>query len=269
MDNQPIGVFDSGVGGLSVLRELRAQLPGERYIYMADQAHVPYGPRGLEEVRRFSLAGASFLRGRGVKLIVVACNTASAAALMPIRAAQAGFPIVGMEPAVKPAAEQSRSGVIGVIATEATFQGELFASVVDRYARGVRVLPQTCPGLVERIEAGETGGPALEAFLRTRLQPLLDAGIDELVLGCTHYAFAASALQKVFGPEVKIIDPAPAVARQVERLLAGRLADGNAAGVDYFTSGDGPAFARILRQLLGEEAAVRPLRWADGVFVES
>lgn len=264
MQTQPIGVFDSGVGGLSVLRELRALLPHEDYLYVADQAHVPYGLRSLEEVRQFCFGIADYLLRRRVKMIVVACNTASAAALTQLRKAHTGIPFVGMEPAIKPAAEQSLRGVIGVIATPATFQGELFASVVHRYARGVRVLQHTCTGLVEKIEAGETGGPALEAMLRTQLQPLLDAGIDELVLGCTHYPFAARALQSIFGPGVKIIDPAPAVARQVKRRLAGKHAQARPGGgrMEFLTSGSADSFARIIHQLLGEEAAVRQLKWS-------
>jgi glutamate racemase len=166
MEKQPVGVFDSGVGGLSVLRELRRLLPQEDFLYFGDQANVPYGPRPLEEVRRFCFGIVDFLLARNAKLIVVACNAASAAALQPLRKAHPRIPFVGMEPAVKPAAEKSRRKVIGVIATKATFQGELFASVVHRYARGVKVLTHTCPGLVERVEAGEVEGPALGSMLR-------------------------------------------------------------------------------------------------------
>ena len=147
-----------------MLRELRRFLPREDFLYAADQAHVPYGQRSLEEVRRYCFGIVEFLLRRGSKLIVVACNTASAAALEPLRKAHQQTPFVGMEPAIKPAAEESRRGVIGVIATEATFQGALFESVVHRYGRGVKVLTRTCPGLVERIEAGEVEGPALEIF---------------------------------------------------------------------------------------------------------
>jgi glutamate racemase len=268
MENLPIGVMDSGVGGLSVLREVRALLPGESFLYIADQYHVPYGQRSLEDVRALSLAIGEYLRGRGAGMIVVACNTMSAAALADLRSTHPGLPIVGMEPAVKPAAEQSRSGVIGVIATAVTLQGGLFNHVVDRFAQDVRVLTLTVPGLVERVEAGETGGPALEAFLRERLQPLADAGIDELVLGCTHYAFVSDALQRVLGPGVRIIDPAPAIARQVKRLLAGNGAEEGMGETEYCTSGDPMSFARILRQLLGEEAAIRPLRWSADALAE-
>jgi glutamate racemase len=267
MNSQPIGVFDSGVGGLSVLRELRRALPREEFLYVADQAHVPYGPRELSEVRRFCFGIVDFLLARNAKLIVVACNAASAAALQPLRAAHAAFPFVGMEPAIKPAAEESRRGVIGVIATKATFQGKLFASVVHRYGRGVKVLTHTCPGLVERIEAGETEGPALEAMLRVQLAPLLAAGIDQLVLGCTHYPFARQALQNVVGPEVKIIDPAPAIARHTAHVLAARdlcSADGNGSAA-FFTSGNPESFARIFCTLTGDDASARPVAWSgDG-----
>jgi glutamate racemase len=271
MEKKPVGVFDSGVGGLTVLRELRARLPREDFLYLADQAHAPYGPRSLEEVRRFGLRIADFLRARGAKLIVVACNTISAAALQPLRAAYPDVPIVGMEPAVKPAAAGSRSGAIGVIATETTLQGDLFAGAVDRYGRDVRVITRTVPGLVERIEAGETEGPAIEAMLRERLRPLREAGIDELVLGCTHYPFALEALRKVFGPRVKILDPAPAVARQAEKILRERslLAEGtNGGDAIAFTTGDPAALRRFLRETYGGEFPVRPARWTSAGILE-
>jgi glutamate racemase len=267
MEPAPIGVFDSGVGGLTVLRELRARLPREDFLYVADQAHAPYGPRDLEQVRRFGFGISAFLLDRGAKLIVIACNAVSAAALQPLREAHPQTPFIGMEPAVKPAAEESRSGVIGVIATEATFQGELFASVMERFGRGVKVVTRTLPGLVERIEAGETEGPDLEAFLRARLQPLLDEGIDELVLGCTHYPLVAGALGKIAGPDVRIIDPAPAVARQAEQVLDNNnlRSAGGTGRTTFFTSGSPESFARIVRRLFEGENPIRRLRWtADG-----
>jgi glutamate racemase len=266
MEPAPIGVFDSGVGGLTVLRELRARLPQEDFLYVADQAHAPYGPRELEQVRRFGFGISAFLLDRGAKLIVIACNAISAAALQPLRDAHPQIPFIGMEPAVKPAAEESRSGVIGVIATEATFQGELFASVMERFGRGVRVVTRTLPGLVERIEAGETEGPELEAFLRARLQPLLDEGIDELVLGCTHYPLVAGALGKIAGPDVRIIDPAPAVARQAEQVLRERnlLAAGGAGRAAAYTTGDPGKLSRFIRRTLGGEVPVRRVEWAGG-----
>jgi glutamate racemase len=276
MDKQPIGVFDSGVGGLSVLRELCRVLPHEEFLYVADQAHVPYGARELSEVRRFSFGIVEFLLRRESKLIVVACNTASAAALEPLRKAHPRFPFVGMEPAIKPAAEESLRGVIGVIATDATFQGALFESVVHRYARGVKVITHTCPGLVEKIEAGEVEGPAVEEMLRSQLASLLAAGIDELVLGCTHYPFATRVLQNIFGPGVRIIDPAPAVARQTARVLARHHLEGSETPgrVECFTSGDPDSFSRISRKLLGEELPVRGVKWstdgsADAAILET
>jgi glutamate racemase len=267
MDKAPIGVFDSGVGGLTVLRELRARLPREDMLYVADQIHAPYGPRDLEQVRRFGFGIAAFLLERRAKLIVIACNAISAAALRPLREAHPDTPFVGMEPAVKPAAEESRRGVIGVIATEATFQGELFAEVVSRYGRGVKVVTRTLPGLVERIEAGETEGPDLEAYLRERLQPLFNEGIDELVLGCTHYPLVAGTLKKIAGPGVRIVDPSPAVARHTEQLLMERkLSAGAGPGeLTAFTSGEADAFARFVRRTMGEDVPVRRVEWSgDG-----
>ena len=266
MEKAPIGVFDSGVGGLTVLRELRLRLPQEDILYVADQAHAPYGSRELTELRRFGFGIVEFLLARGAKLIVVACNTISAAALQPLRAAYPAVPFIGMEPAVKPAAEESARGIIGVIATEATFQGALFASVVNRYGRGVQVITRTVPGLVERIEAGQVEGPELEILLRQRLQPLVDAGVDELVLGCTHYPFVIRALQNAVGPDVRIIDPSPAVARQTEQVLTDRmlLAAGGAGTTAAYTSGDPEALRRFLRHTLGEEFPVRGTEWTGG-----
>lgn len=214
----PIGIFDSGVGGLSVWREIARQFPAEDTIYLADQAHVPYGARSLAEVRRLSSAVAGFLLRQNVKSIVIACNTASAAALRGLRSAFPAVPFVGMEPAVKPACERTRTDTVAVIATPATFQGELFADLLQRYAVGVRVISQICPGLVEAVEAGTWDGPDVEALLGGCLDPLLEQGIDQLVLGCTHYAFLRPAIERIVGPRVDVIDPAPAVARQVGRV---------------------------------------------------
>jgi glutamate racemase len=264
----PIGVFDSGVGGLSILREIREQLPAEPVIYVADQGHVPYGPRSIEQVREFSFGVCRFLMAQGVKLIVIACNTASAAALHALREAFPAMPFVGMEPAVKPAARDTRTGVIGVIATEATFQGELYASVVGRFAQGVRVETQACPEFVTLAEAGETDTPAAREAVRRRLAPLLAAGIDQLVLGCTHFPFLTAAIKAEIGPGVALVDPSPAVARQTERVLDtnGLRHHGRDAGpVIYYTSGEVSAFRQTLRALLGAEVAaadVRPVRWA-------
>ncbi|MFO8035506.1 MAG: glutamate racemase [Anaerolineales bacterium] len=271
-DSRPIGVFDSGVGGLSVLRAIREQHPEEDLIYIADQAHVPYGPRPKEEVRDFSLAIVRFLRRREAKLVVVACNTASAAALKALRTSYPDLPFVGMEPAVKPAAEETHSGVVGVLATPATFQGELYESTVERFAQGVRILQDTCPGLVNQIENGHIQGEETREILERALKPMLDQGVDKVVMGCTHYPFVIPLIEEILGPEVEVIDPAPAVARQVGRLLDRhrlRTRPGHSGGVQYMTSGDPGAFAMSLRHLLGLEGDVKKLVWVESDLREA
>jgi glutamate racemase len=267
----PVGVFDSGVGGLSVLRVMRTQLPGEGLIFLADQAHVPYGPRSLEEVRQFSEAITRFLLEQGAKLIVVACNTASAAALHHLRQRFPHVPFVGMEPAVKPAAETTRSGVVGVLATPATFQGALYASVIERFAQGVTVLQHTLPGLVQQIERGDLEGEETRRILEEALRPMLARGIDTVVLGCTHYPFVIPLIEEITGPGVRVIDPAPAVARQVERLL--RAHDlrrtytpekGDPTEQRFLTTGSPQALRRLLPALLGESGEVEQVVWEAG-----
>ncbi len=264
----PIGIFDSGVGGLSVLRAIRRELPHEDLIYIADQAHVPYGPRPLLEVRRFAEGITRYLLSQGAKAIVVACNTASAAALHYLRQRFPQVPFVGMEPAVKPAAERTQTGVVGVLATPATFQGQLYASVVERFAQGTALLEHTCPGLVQQIEKGDLHGPQTRAILEEALHPMLAQGMDTVVLGCTHYPFVIPLIQEIVGPQVRVIDPAPAVARQTRRVLAQREAlrpaQSGPGRVTLLTTGeDQAAFARVAQHLLGESFAVRQIRWAD------
>ena len=271
-----VGVFDSGVGGLSVWREIARQLPQENTVYLADQARVPYGSRRLTEVRELAEGITRFLLDQGAKLIVVACNTASAAALHYLRRAFPSVPFVGMEPAVKPAVERTDNGVVGVIATPATFQGELFASLVERYASDVKVLTQVCPGLVEAVEAGRLNTPETQALLRQCLTPLTEAGVDQLVLGCTHYPFLRPAIERVVEAGVAVIDPAPAVARQAGRVLARQglaTAHPNGSGQPrrtrtghhiFYTSGDAAAFAATFAQLipsLSADVEVRHVRW--------
>jgi len=249
----PIGVFDSGVGGLSVWREVVRLLPHEDTLYFADTAHCPYGFRPATEIQQLSAAVASFLVDQGAKLLVVACNTASAAALEHLRAAF-DVPIVGMVPAVKPAARQSHTGQVGVLATGVTLHGELYQEVHQRFAGGVTVRSVACPGLVELVEAGRAESPEAEALLRHCLEPLLAAGIDVLVLGCTHYPFLASAIRRVAGPDLLLLDPSPAVARQAERVLAreGLLTARTRAGRHaFFTTGEPAALVAFLRQTLG------------------
>ncbi len=247
-----LGVFDSGVGGLSVLRALRNELPGQPVIYLADQAHVPYGPRPLSEVRSFAEGITRYLLGQGARLIVVACNAASAAALHHLRRSFPETPFVGMEPAVKPAAETTHSGVVGVLATPATFQGALYASVIERFAHGVTLMQDTCPGLVKQIEAGKLDDAETRAILRRALEPMLAGGIDTVVLGCTHYPFIIPVIEEIAGPGVRVIDPAPAVARQTRRLLEAHewQAEPEARGaVRYATTGDPAGLERLLPRL--------------------
>ena len=267
-------MFDSGVGGLSVLRAIRQQLPAVPVIFLADQAHVPYGPRSLEQVRLFSEAITRYLLGRGCRLIVVACNAASAAALHHLAQKFPGTPFVGMEPAVKPAAETTRTGVVGVLATPATFQGALYASVVERFANGVTLLQHTCPGLVAQIEAGQLDTPQTRRILEDALKPMLAQGIDTVVLGCTHYPFVIPLIQEIAGPGVRVIDPAPAVARQVGRLLEPdeKLFPATSypldlAPVEYLTTGEAASLRSLLPRLLGEEGEVRQLHWNEDAIL--
>jgi glutamate racemase len=263
MSTAPIGVFDSGVGGLSVLRAIHQQHPQEDIIYFADQAHVPYGPRTLQQVQQFSEAITRYFLSQGAKLIVVACNTASAAALHYLRQQFPDTPFVGMEPAVKPAAEHTQSGVVGVLATPATFQGELYSSVVERFANGVEIMQNTCPGLVEQIEYGNLTGERTRDILTQALAPLLAAGIDTVVLGCTHYPFVIPLIQEIVGPLVRVIDPAPAIARQVGRLLDQRQLHNPASekgDTRYYTSGDLDHCKQML-PVLGFNGQCNLLEW--------
>ncbi len=257
----PLGIFDSGVGGLSVLRAVRRLLPEESIVFFADQAHVPYGPRSLEEVRRFSFGITRFLRRLDAKLILVACNAASAASLHALRQAFPEIAFVGMEPAVKPAAEHTRSGAVGVLATPATFQGALYASVIERFAQSVTVYQDTCPGLVAQIEAGELDTPPTRQILEKALHPMLAHGIDTVVLGCTHYPFVIPLIESIAGPGVRVIDPAPAVARQVSRILEAnhlrRPPASAPASLQLFTSGSPQRLSALLPLLLGAEPGVQ------------
>ncbi len=264
----PIGIFDSGVGGLSVLREIRKELPDKDIIFLADQAHVPYGSRSMEEVCQFSKAITHFLINEGCTLVVVACNTASAAALHHLREVFPGIPFVGMEPAVKPAAEQTHTGVVGVLATPATFQGALYASVVERFASGVTLLQDTCPGLVCRIEAGDLSGTATRSILVKALRPMLKKNIDTIVLGCTHYPFVIPLIKEIAGKHVRVIDPAPAVARQTKRMLtsSGYQVDPARRGkVIALTSEDSSHLKRFLSVTGGEISEVKKVKWNNSL----
>jgi glutamate racemase len=268
-DFRPVGVFDSGVGGISVLRAIRKQLPFESIIYLGDQEHVPYGSRPLEEVMKFSEAITRFLMDEGAKLIVVACNTASAAALHSLRETFPGISFVGMEPAVKPAVENTRSGVVGVLATPATFQGVLYASVVERFAGEVTLLQNTCPGLVQQIEHGELESERTRVILESALHPMLDQGIDTVVLGCTHYPFVIPIIQEIVGPDIRVIDPAPAIARQVARLLDSegiQAPSPDYGALTFYSSGNIAKFEALLPRLLDETGEILQVGWEKDVI---
>jgi glutamate racemase len=242
-------------------------------IYFADQCHVPYGSRPLEDVRSFSDSITRFLLGQGAKLIVVACNAASAAALLYLRQTFPAISFVGMEPAVKPAAETTQTGVVGVLATPATFQGALYASVVERFATNVKLLQNTCPGLVQQIERGELTARKTRLILEKALHPMMGQGIDTIVLGCTHYPFVIPLIQEIVGPSVRVIDPAPAVARQAQRILnlieartETRELDredliGRETVMRFITSGEIAQFKRLLPKLLEKDGNVEQAVW--------
>ena len=250
--DQAIGVFDSGIGGLTVANAILDQLPRESILYYADTAHLPYGEKSLPAIRGFSLEIAEQLLQQGCKAIVVACNTASAAALSMLRERFPETIIVGMEPAVKPAAEATRSGVVGVLATAGTFKSERYAQLMARYTSGIQVLQDPCLGLVEKIEKGQTEAAATEALLREILHPMLQAGADTFVLGCTHYPFVRPLIRRLISEKSIIIDPAPAVARQLVRRLseAQRLQAGNDTSPVYRFHATGSDTS--LRRALGQ-----------------
>jgi len=268
-NNAAIGVFDSGLGGLSVLREMERLLPDESFVYFADNAHIPYGPRPLDQVRRFSHAIAGNLIAHPCKLVTVACNTASAASLASLRESFPDIPFVGMEPAVKPAAAETRSGRIGVLATHATFQGKLFESVVERFAHGTEVVCHACPGLAEFIETHSPDDPALQPILREIIAPLLERGVDTLVLACTHYPLIKEAIAAAAGPAVRVVDPSPAIARRVEQVLRERDAltgvRGGGGKTRFFASGDADAFSRRASDMVNRPVEAVPAEFSTRV----
>ncbi len=258
-DERPIGLFDSGMGGLSVMQEVRRLLPNEDLLYFGDQRHCPYGSHTEEQVRERAFHIAAFLLEQGAKLLVVACNTASVAALDALRERYPEVPIVGMEPAVKPAAAATRNGRVGVLATTVTLHGERFASLLRRYAQGVEVLTLPGTGLVERVEAGQVDTPETEAWLRTLLHPFRQAGVDTLVLGSTHYPFLRPLIERVMGPQVTVIDAGLPVARQVHRLLERSALEnrpGRAGRETFYTSGILEQVRPVLERLWDRPASL-------------
>jgi glutamate racemase len=232
-----IAIYDSGIGGASVLIAVRAIAPDVDILYLADQAHVPYGDRSPDDIRAIALDCADWLVAQGAVPVVVACNTASAAALGAMRARYPDTPFVGMVPAVKPAAQHSVSGVIGVMATAATLQGQLLADVTLAHAPHMSVIGQPCHGLVEFVEAGDVDSPTVRQAVAGHVAPLIAAGADVLVLGCTHYPFLRAAIAAA-APGILIIDPAPAVAQQAIRAAQAHGATIHEHGqTTYYTTG--------------------------------
>lgn len=255
-----VAVFDSGVGGLTILRELRASLPGVPMVYYADQAHLPYGPHPAGVIHPWVESAVRDLIRRGAQVIVLACHSASAASLYRLRDSFPDTPFVGLEPAVKPAAEATHTGVIGVLSTQVTADGALYKRVVAQYASHIRVMTQPAPELVLLVERGQLDGPEAHDAVARALEPLNEAGADQIVLACTHYPFLEPVLRQ--HTMAALVDPAQGVARQTARLLPPGLA---ATGeLTYLTTGSTTAFEAQIRRLLGESSPRVALGGDDG-----
>jgi glutamate racemase len=256
-----IGVFDSGVGGLSVLRAIRAALPHEHLVYVADSGHAPYGDQSEVHIIQRTLAVGRWLAEQGVKAITIACNTATVVAAKALRE-QTPMPVVAIEPAIKPAVAITRSGVVGVLATRQTVHSASVARLVELYGADKRIVLQACPGLVEQVERADLHSSDTEALLRQFIAPLIDQGADTLVLGCTHYPFLRDTIQRVAGQGVNLLDPAEAVARELARRLAesGSLCESHQPGhVQFFTSGDLVQSQAVMSHLWGAPLTVQAL----------
>lgn len=251
--NQPIGVFDSGVGGLSVLLEIQKLLPNENYIFLADQARIPYGEKTPEELEKISLNVGNFLHKEGVKMIVVACNTATCHGIDALRNTLP-IPIVGTVPAIKPALENSKTGKVGVISTPMTSKSKTLKDLIDKYGNGNKVVNIGCPGLEDIVERGDINSEDTKKLLNRYLDSFRNTGIDYLVLGCTHYPFLKRNIKDYLGDRVNIIDSGAAIALQVSRILIkeglknGQIGEGI---TQYYTTGDPVAFSRSASGLLG------------------
>jgi len=258
--SSPIGVFDSGVGGLSVLRHVHQQLPHENLVYVADSQFAPYGEKGEAFVIERALCISRFLVDLPVKALVVACNTATAAAVAELRKTFS-VPIVGIEPGVKPAASLSKTGVVGVLATRETVSSDKYAQLVSSYG-GQKVITQPCPGLVDEIEAMNLDGYKLRSLLTRYLAPILEAQADTLVLGCTHYSFIAPLIQEISGPEVQLVDTGAPVAAELSRRLGERglqSLEENKKPPRFYTSALPAQMEPILAHFWGETAEILPL----------
>jgi glutamate racemase len=257
----PIGIFDSGMGGLSVMRDIRTALPHEHLLYVADSGHVPYGNKSQEYIQQRSVAIIRFFITCEAKAVVIACNTATAAAAAHMRS-QFTFPIVGMEPAVKPAVAVTRTGVVGVLATVGTLQSARFAALLEHFGQEVKVVTQPAPDLVKQVEAGELTGPTTQALVEQYTQPLLDAGADTIVLGSTHFAHLRSLITQVVGPNITLIDTGAAVARQLHRVLKEQHLlgiDTHLGSEQFWTSGNAQKAQSTISHLWGRSVEVHQL----------
>lgn len=253
--DDPVGVFDSGVGGVSVLLEIQRALPAEDLIYVADSAHAPYGDKPVADIQERAFRIVEALLERRVKAIVVACNTATGVAVEALRA-RWSLPVVAIEPAVKPAAAATRTGIVGVLATRQTIASPRFARLADTWAGGARILAQPCPGLVEQIERGELTTAKTRDLVASCVRPLVEQGADTLVLGCTHYPFVEPVIASIAGPGVAIINPAAAVARELRRRLADEtlLAPAARTGTTAFLTSGSPGQLAAMLATLGVES---------------
>ena len=258
MSSQAIGVLDSGIGGISVLKHIHALLPHEHLMYVADSKYAPYGNKTPEEITTRCMIIADYLLAQNVKALVVACNTATAAAIDELRETF-DIPIIGMEPAVKPAAEASRNGVIGVLATVGTLKSAQFAALLESYGRNVKVVTQACLGLVECIERGELDTPETKILIRQYTMPLLADGADTIVLGCTHYPFVKDTIREIVGENISLIDTGAAVAKQLKRQLVEKdllSTSQEKPEVRFWTNSEEENAEQVIEALWGKSAEV-------------
>jgi glutamate racemase len=257
-----IGVLDSGIGGLSVLREIHNLLPHHPTVYFADQFHLPYGPRPIAELNRYIEEITRFLMKQGCSVIVLACHTASAAGLEALRTKFPDIPFVGMEPAIKPAIEATRTGVVGVLSTQTTAEGTPYKRLLGRYAAHARVITQVAPDLVRVAEKQLQNTDEGKAIIRACVGPLIDAGADQIVLACTHFSFLVDVIQEMVGKHIRLVDPSLAVARQVARIWPNGIPVSPMDNV-YVTSGNSGEFQRILNKLLGIKTTAQYAYWRE------
>ncbi len=257
MNNNPIGIFDSGVGGLTVWEEVQKLLPHESIIYLADSKNCPYGAKSQNEIITLSITNVEFLLKQNCKLIIVACNTATAAAIETLRKNYT-IPFIGMEPAIKPAAINTNSGKIGVLATKGTFEGKLFKETSSKYANNISKIIQIGEGLVELVESGNANSNKAKLLLKKYLTPMVNAGVDQIVLGCTHYPFFIPLIKKLIPKSIQIINPAPAIAKRAKAVLSEMKIENaeNNAEYSFYNSGNTNAMKQLIKDITGVEYVV-------------